>query len=130
MPSHDWTRVPVGLYHHFHQSWAVNLPESLNFGPLPEGYFALVDQRAVGLVPDVWRCDAVLARVNLAAEMVVLPLLPPHRKRGTSRRKPIVRYTLGGQTAWPFATRSVNWSPSSNSFHRVIRTAVGLGNRS
>src|SRR5581483_29677 len=53
MPIHDWTRVPVGLYHHFHQSWAVNFAEALNGGRLPEGYYALVDQRAVGLVPDV-----------------------------------------------------------------------------
>jgi hypothetical protein len=53
VPIRDWTRPPVGLYHHFHQSWAVNLAEALNSGVLPGGYLALVDQRAVGVDPDV-----------------------------------------------------------------------------
>ena len=53
MPIHDWTRVSSGLYHHFHQQWAGELCDALNAGPLPEGYYALIDQRAVGLVPDV-----------------------------------------------------------------------------
>ena len=53
MPIHDWTRPPVGMYHHFHQSWAVNMAEALNGGPLPAGYYALVDQRAIGLIPDI-----------------------------------------------------------------------------
>jgi hypothetical protein len=53
VPIHDWKQVPDGLYHHFHQSWAVNLAEGLNAGVLPAGFFALVDQRAIGLIPDV-----------------------------------------------------------------------------
>jgi hypothetical protein len=53
MPVHNWLRVPVGLYHHFHKSWAVILAEGLNNGVLPAGYFALVDQRAIGLIPNV-----------------------------------------------------------------------------
>lgn len=53
MPIHDWTRPPVGLFHHFHQQWAGELCNALNADALPAGYYALVDQRAVGLVPDV-----------------------------------------------------------------------------
>jgi hypothetical protein len=53
MPIHDWTRPPLGLYHHFHQQWAGELCDALNAGVLPDGYYALVDQRAIGLVPDV-----------------------------------------------------------------------------
>jgi len=53
VPIHDWTRPPVGLYHHFHQQWTGELCNALNGGVLPPGYYALVDQRAVGLVPDV-----------------------------------------------------------------------------
>lgn len=53
MPIHNWKAAPVGLYHHFHQSWTVNLAEGLNAGVLPAGYFALVDQRSIGMVPDV-----------------------------------------------------------------------------
>ena len=53
MPIHDWTRVEAGTYHHFHQQWTGELCDALNAGVLPDGYFALVDQRAVGMVPDV-----------------------------------------------------------------------------
>src|ERR1700723_1395071 len=53
MPVHNWLLPPVSLYHHFHQSWIVILAEELNNGVLPSGYFALVDQRAIGFIPDV-----------------------------------------------------------------------------
>src|SRR4051812_18407100 len=44
MPLHDWTRVPSGLYHHFHQGWAWEMGRSLNRGRLPKGLSALVEQ--------------------------------------------------------------------------------------
>lgn len=53
MPVHDWARVEAGYFHHFHQSWAVHLADGLNDGALPEGYFALVEQKALGVEPDV-----------------------------------------------------------------------------
>lgn len=53
MPIHDWQCVPLGLYHHFHQVWAVTLVDHLNAGLLPSDFYALVDQRAIGLIPDV-----------------------------------------------------------------------------
>ena len=46
MPIHDWTRVPAGLFHHFHQDWTVELARTLNRGRLPRGVAALVEQRA------------------------------------------------------------------------------------
>ena len=53
MPIHDWTRAPAGLFHHFHQRWSVAICDGLNDGRLPEGYYALLEQHAVGVVPDV-----------------------------------------------------------------------------
>ncbi|MBC8877204.1 MAG: DUF4058 family protein [Planctomycetes bacterium] len=53
MPIHDWTRVDAGLFHDFHQSWAVALRNSLNAGTLPSDYFALVEQNIRGPIPDV-----------------------------------------------------------------------------
>jgi hypothetical protein len=53
MPIHDWTRVDAGLFHDFHQSWTVALRNALNTGVLPSGYFALVEQRIQGPIPDV-----------------------------------------------------------------------------
>jgi hypothetical protein len=53
MPIHDWTRVDPGLFHDFHQSWTVALRDALNAGVLPRDYFALVEQRVGGPIPDV-----------------------------------------------------------------------------
>ena len=44
MAVHDWTRVDAGLFHDFHQRWAVALSGGLNAGRLPADYFALVEQ--------------------------------------------------------------------------------------
>jgi hypothetical protein len=53
MPVHDWTRVDAGLFHHFHHRWIDSLTDALNAGGLPPGYFALVEQRIRGPIPDV-----------------------------------------------------------------------------
>jgi len=53
VPIHDWTRVDAGLFHDFHQSWTVSLRNALNAGVLPNDFFALVEQRIQGPIPDV-----------------------------------------------------------------------------
>jgi hypothetical protein len=53
MPVHDWTRVDAGLFHDFHQSWSVEIKNTLNGGVLPKGFYALVEQRVGGPEPDV-----------------------------------------------------------------------------
>lgn len=53
MPMHDWTRVSSGTYHNFHVQWQAALAIALNSGALPEGYFAMVEQRLDGPIPDV-----------------------------------------------------------------------------
>jgi hypothetical protein len=53
MPVHDWTRVDAGLFHDFHQGWTVALRNALNAGGLPPEYFALVEQKIRGPIPDV-----------------------------------------------------------------------------
>lgn len=45
MGIHDWTRVPAGLFHDFHQSWSIAIKNSLNAGRLPPGLSALVEQK-------------------------------------------------------------------------------------
>jgi hypothetical protein len=58
MPLHDWTRVPVGLFHHFHQSWSIRIADILNAGRLPKGIAALVEQRAGPRESDVLAIEA------------------------------------------------------------------------
>jgi len=59
MPIHDWTRVPSGSFHDFHQTWSIYLKSVLNKGVLPNGVSAMVEQRAGTKESDVlaveWR---------------------------------------------------------------------------
>ena len=51
MPIHEWSHKPPGLFHHFHQRWAVSICDALNAGHLPQGFYALLDQRAADAPP-------------------------------------------------------------------------------
>ena len=53
MPIHDWTRVSAGVYHNFHQDWTIEICRTLNRGVLPDGFYAMADQRVSGPEPDV-----------------------------------------------------------------------------
>lgn len=53
MPIHDWTRVDAGIYHDFHQEWIKEIKRDLNANRLPSDYYALSEQLAGGLGPDV-----------------------------------------------------------------------------
>lgn len=53
MPVHDWTRVDAGIFHAFHLGWTGGLQNALNEGLLPQGYYALAEQHAGRLIPDL-----------------------------------------------------------------------------
>lgn len=53
MPMHHWTKVPDGIYHAFHHRWISAISDDLNTGRLPADYYALPEQVAAGLGPDV-----------------------------------------------------------------------------
>jgi hypothetical protein len=53
MPIQDWTRVDAGIFHDFHLGWIGELRKALNAGLLPPGYYALAEQIAGSLGPDV-----------------------------------------------------------------------------
>ncbi len=53
MPIHDWTRVDAGIFHDFHVSWIAEIKRALNSGLLPPDYYALAEQIAGGVGPDV-----------------------------------------------------------------------------
>jgi hypothetical protein len=53
MPIHDWTRVDAGIFHDFHHTWITEIKRTLNAGLLPPEYYALAEQIAGGLGPDV-----------------------------------------------------------------------------
>ena len=53
MPVHDWTRVPAGTFHDFHNRLIAHLTEVLNQRLLPEDYYAQSEQRIDDIVADV-----------------------------------------------------------------------------
>jgi hypothetical protein len=83
MPIHDWTRVPSGLFHEFHQSWTVRIKDALNAGAMPKGYYAFVEQRVGGPEPDVIAIETGRKRkINPNAEPGAgTPVLDPPRAR-------------------------------------------------
>jgi hypothetical protein len=53
VPIHDWSRVPAGIFHDFHHALIEQIKRALNGGLLPPDYYALAEQVAAGLGPDV-----------------------------------------------------------------------------
>lgn len=53
MPIHDWSRVGPGIFHDFHQSWITEIKRVLNSGTLPPNFYALAEQFAGDIGPDV-----------------------------------------------------------------------------
>jgi hypothetical protein len=58
MPAHDWTKVPAGIFHHFHLEWIASIAHALNHGLLPKDYYALAEQYAGVFGPDVLTLQA------------------------------------------------------------------------
>jgi hypothetical protein len=83
MPVHDWTNVTSGIFHHFHQSWSIEITKALNGGVLPPGFSAMADQRAGGKIPDVLTLQSHSRTSNPRPERNgggVLTLDPPATK--------------------------------------------------
>lgn len=59
MPIHDWTRVSAGTFHDFRVAWIAELRRALNGGLLPPGYYALAEQVADQVIPDVLALEEV-----------------------------------------------------------------------
>lgn len=82
MPIHDWTRVPSGLFHHFHQDWSIEIARSLNRGVLPKGVSAMVEQRSGPKEADVLSVERQKGRPQPNAKDGgnLLTLQPPATK--------------------------------------------------
>ena len=59
MPVHDWSRVGAGTFHDFHCGWLVEIRNALNNGVLPPDYYAMAEQVAGSMGPDVLTLEAV-----------------------------------------------------------------------
>ncbi len=62
MPFQNWSLVPSGLFHDFHQSWSIRIKDALNSGRLPPGLAALVEQRSGPREADVLAIEGLSKR--------------------------------------------------------------------
>jgi hypothetical protein len=72
MRIHDWTRVHAGIFHDFHATWIPDIKRALNRGLLPPDYYALAEQIAGNLGPDVLTLQRPVTG-SLAAESTPSP---------------------------------------------------------
>jgi hypothetical protein len=80
MPIHDWSRVDDGLFHHFHQAWIGQLSRALNEGLLPPSFYALAEQHAGRMEPDILTLHAEVPGPDRDEPEV----LPTHELIGTT----------------------------------------------
>lgn len=93
MPIHDWTRVPDGIFHDFHHAWIEELKRYLNHGHLPDGYYALAEQLAGRLGPDVLTLHPLTGPANGSVERGA-----PQGGVRLAERRPKVRYHARTET--------------------------------
>ena len=78
MPLHDWSRIPAGLFHDFHQTWSIQIKLALNAGILPKGLSALVEQRSGSRESDVLAIESLgRPRSEFVTDGGVATLVPP-----------------------------------------------------
>ena len=79
MPVHDWQRVSAGIFHDFHNTWIVELKNALNDGLLPPDFYAISEQYAGPVQPDVLtlKMDRPRSRPQLKRGMTAVADAPP-----------------------------------------------------
>jgi hypothetical protein len=138
MPVHDWTRVPPGIFHHFHAGWVHDLTRALNRGVLPPGYYALEEQIAGGVGPDVLTLQSLGQGDRPAEETpggVALAVAPP-RVRYRARAEPdayaakaksaVVRHVSNHQVIAICEIVSPGNKDSRHGLRSFVEKAVGL----
>lgn len=123
MPIHDWRLVDAGIFHDFHGSWMIELKKALNAGVLPPDYYALSEQIAGGLGPDV----LTLQKPNTEA----VSFDDPHGGVAVAAAPPKVRFHARAEPdLYAAKARTVVIRHRSN--HRVIAMleTVSPGNKS
>ena len=123
MPIHNWSRVDPGIFHHFHHTWITEIQRALNRGLLPPEYYALAEQIAGGLGPDVLTLEGPAGNVPPEPESATGIALLTHPPR--------VEFHFCTETD-QYAARAKGIAIRHKSDHRVIAVVeiVSPGNKS
>ena len=140
MPTHDWLRVDVDLFHDFHQTWIVELSGSLN-SRLPDGYSALLERRSWRRLPDMSKPVADFdsqpmtptSRRNrigilhaLRRIACVVEIVSPGNKEGRAARESFAENVVGFLKAGIHVV-VVDLFPTGPSFHDLVWNHFGTG---
>src|SRR5690242_1931190 len=87
MGVHDWSKVPAGVFHDFHQRWAAAITNALNSGGLPEGYYALTEQGLSGPVLDVITLSASTSATGQNGGLAIADVPPRARFQVSAERE-------------------------------------------
>lgn len=116
MPVHDWTRVDAGIFHDFHHEWVAQIKHALNDALKGTDYYALAEQVAGGVGPDV-------LTLQHPANGEALPDIPTGaRMRGVTALKtapPRIRYNIKDVPKW-YASKKKSVTIRHVSQHRVV----------
>src|SRR5262245_18793823 len=109
MGVHDWTQVAAGIFHDFHHEWISTIKHALDGGFLPANYYALAEQIAGGLGPDVLtleseekRSEGIASEAESAEGGVAVATAAPKVRFSsvedldlTKRKRIVVRHVSG-----------------------------------
>lgn len=138
MPIHDWTRVDAGVFHHFHTGWLVRLGDILNERVLPEEYYALAEQTAGDIGPDVLTLErrGVEGTPDTNGSHGITALLTPPRVQKVFRargdfytrkqRRLTIRHRSGDRLVAVVEIVSPGNKASSGKLRRFVDKAVAL----
>jgi hypothetical protein len=127
MPIHDWTRVDAGIFHDFHHEWITTIKHAVNQVLKGTNYYALAEQIASGLGPDV-----------LTLQYPPTGKKPKKQTSESSREgialaesPPKVQFRIGGAKQW-YAAKKKAVTVRHVSEHRVVAVLEILspGNKS
>jgi hypothetical protein len=76
MPLHDWSPMPAGLFHDFHQAWSIHIRSALNGGILPKGFSALVEQQEIY----ARRANRIVVKHHLGQTVAAIEIVSPGNK--------------------------------------------------
>jgi hypothetical protein len=107
VPIHDWTRVAAGIFHHFHHEWISEISRAVNHRLLGTDYYALAEQIAGGLGPDVLTLQRPHSQEGAsAAERISKPAAQPSASTlMLAENPPQARYLITDEPRWYAAKR-------------------------
>jgi Protein of unknown function (DUF4058) len=128
MAIHDWTRVDAGIFHHFHHAWIEENARGLNRMLRGTDYYALAEQVAGGIGPDI----LTLQRPAADGKQDPKPASPrPSNAVALADSPPKVRFRIPDAKRW-YASKKKAVTIRHISEHNVIAVLEILspGNKS